>query len=228
MSEALLRQSTNLFDKLKLVNSSKPLSIDEQFALVNETHPEIRYQLATRSDTNEGVLRALQSDDKKIQNAIERHPLINHIIKYITSYQSDINEQERFALHWNPGVRSALVSSSQTAPTVLELLVFDSDVRVRKNLASNPRTPSKTLLQLGKDSSVSVRLKITKRNDLSEVLYDLLAKDKSNKVVRQLLLSHGNKLNEKFKISKNHSEKIENLSDPNFLDIVSLRILHEQ
>lgn len=228
MSEALFQQSSTLFDKLKKVNSSKPLTIDEQFALVNESHPEIRYQLATRSDTNESVLRALQNDDKKIQIAIERHPLINRIIRYITSGQSKISEQEQFAHHWNSGIRSALASSPYTFPEILELLVFDSELRVRKNLAINPRTPNRTLLQLGEDASTSVRLKLSEREDLSESLYNLLANDKSNKVVRQLLLSHGHKISKNFVISQKIEEKMDHLSDRNFLDIVSLRIFHKQ
>ena len=95
-------------------------------------------------------------------------------------------------------------------------------------MAINPRTPNRTLLQLGEDASTSVRLKLSEREDLSENLYNLLANDKSNKVVRQLLLSHGHKISKNFVISQKIEEKMDHLSDRNFLDIVSLRIFHKQ
>lgn len=216
-----------LFSRLRLVNSSKPLTMDSQYTLINDPHPEIRYKLALRSDTSDAILRVLQNDSKKVQRAIANNPNIKQLISRIETSSMDLYEQERLAHHWNPSVRMALAKSFNTSSSILETMVFDEESRIRRVLAMNPQTPNRTLLQLVNDPSVSVRIKLIDRLDLNDEILMILLKDKSNKVIRQLLLKFRNKILELGKQQRYRIGKNDCFSESNCLDVISLRILHE-
>lgn len=227
MSEAQSPLTLPLFSRLKMVNSSKPLNQDIQYFLINDPHPEIRYKLASRSDTIEGVLRVLQHDNKKIQKVIESHPLIKEIIRKIELGLVGSLEQKQFVHHWSPAVRAALARSMNTSRKILEMMVYDEEVRIRKILAINPRLASESIKQLAKDPSNLVRVAITERVDLSDEILAILSTDKSTKVIRSLLFNYGKKLLNNSDLKNNFSIKIGNSSDLNFLDIISLHVLQK-
>ncbi|MHA1991507.1 MAG: hypothetical protein ACW981_16320 [Candidatus Hodarchaeales archaeon] len=227
MSKAHSPLTLPLFTRLKLVNSSKPLNLDIQFSLLNDPHPEIRYKLASRFDTNEGVLRILQNDDKRIQKATERHPLIKEIIRQIEMGLLSISEQKLFMRHWSLAVRISLAKSLNTSEEVLEMMVYDEEIRIRKILATHPHIPIETLKQLARDSSNSVRIKLAERDDLSDEILTLLSKDKSTKVIRQLLFNYGKKLLNNSNSNSIQANKPRNSSELNYLDIVSLQVLQK-
>ena len=227
MSKTQSLLTLSLFSRLKLENSSKPLTMDYQYTLLNDPHPEIRYKLALRSDSTEAILRALQNDSKKVQKAIANNPNIKQIINQIETKTPDLIEQKRLARHWNPSVRIALVKSSNTSSSILETMVFDEDPKIRKFLAINPRTPYSTLLQLAKDPSISVRIKLIDRLDLDDEILKILLRDKSTKVIRQLLVKYRNRILELEKKQSFLNWKKSRLSESNCLDALSLRILHE-
>ncbi|MHA1984369.1 MAG: hypothetical protein ACW967_08440 [Candidatus Hodarchaeales archaeon] len=227
MSKAHSSLTLPLFTRLKLVNSSKSLNLDIQFSLLNDPHPEIRYKLASRFDTNEGILRVLQNDNKRIQKATEHHPLIKEIIRQIESGLLSFTDQKQYMHHWSPAVRIALAKSLNTSSEVLKMMVYDEEIRIRKILASNPHSSIETLKQLARDSSNSVRIKLTERDDLSDEILSLLSEDKSTKVIRQLLFNYGKKLLNNNNSVSTHANKISNSSELNYLDIISLQVLQK-
>jgi len=68
----------SLQNRIRLVNSSK-LDLETQFYLVKDSHPHIRLLLAKRKVIQESVLKILHTDSKKIQTAVNNHPIIRNI-----------------------------------------------------------------------------------------------------------------------------------------------------
>ncbi|MFW9929085.1 MAG: hypothetical protein ACFFD1_06820 [Candidatus Thorarchaeota archaeon] len=223
MSEIVSFSQKSLFARLQAVRIPKSLSFDEQYNFANDPHPEIRYLLVSRPDTTEFILKTLKDNNKKIRDAINKHPIIKRILRKIQANEFSFDDQYELAHHWNPLVRITLAYSVHTPQEILEALVFDEEIKTRIALVLNINTPENTLMQLTKDTSQQVRINLARRRDISDNILKVLLEDSSPKVLRQLLLVHRNKLSKLLK--SNHIGELVGLNNiqSDSLDVLFLQ-----